>query len=296
MKQLSLKSSAVIILLLSFSFYSMGADTYTLEYKLEKGKTYLQNIVSDSKIEVMGMSIQVKSESSMQNDVLGLSNGMFDIKTYYKKIKMNMSGPSSLVIDSDSPENSTEQSLAAAMKSFTEVPLEIQLTKQGKITSVKGTEKLAEKLNSITNPQFKELFSQQFNSKAIQTSFEQIMPNFPAKPVAIGESWEVTNNLASNGVDIIGKMKLTLKQVKDNVATLDCSGTLVTPEGGAVLSMQGMDAKVSVKGEQAGTILIDMKTGWIINSEITQKFVQDIEIMGQAMQQHIETKLTVKAN
>ena len=207
-----------------------------------------------------------------------------------------MSGPTSFVIDSDSPEKSTDKSIGEAFKSLIGVSLDIQLTKHGKITSVKGTEKLVEILNSISNPQLKEMLAQQYSDKAIKNSFEQMTPYFPEKPVAIGESWDVTTNLNSNGVDIISKMKLTLKQVKDNVATIYCTGTLATPEGGGVLSMQGMDAKVSVKGEQTGTIFIDMKTGWIISSEITQKFVQNIEVMGQAMKQNTETKVTVTAD
>ena len=65
---------------------------------------------------------------------------------------------------------------------------------------------------------------------------------------------------------------------------------------GKCRSQEGMNAKVSVNGEQAGTILIDMKTGWIISSEINQKLVQNIEIMGQTVKQNIETKLTVTAD
>jgi hypothetical protein len=295
MKLLSVKLSTVILLLLSFSFNSIGADTYTLEYRLEKGKTYNQNLTSVSKMEVMGMNMGITSEIGIKYDVLGQNNDAFDIRTTYKRIKTNMSGPTSFVIDSDSPEKSTDKSIGEVFKSFIETPIDIQLTKQGKITSLKGADKLVEKINSVSNEQLKQLLNQQFSEKAIQASYEQMTILFPAKPVAIGESWYITKNLNSSGVDIISKMKLTLKQVKDNVATLDCTGTLATPEGGGVLSVQGMEAKVSIKGEQAGTILIDMKTGWIINSEITQKFVQDIEIMGQAMKQDVETKVTVTA-
>ena len=301
MKQLFIQLNAAILLLLSFSFHCMGADNYTLEYNLEKGKTYNQNMVSvtNMKMNTMGQDINMvmTMEMGFQYDVLGLNNGVYDVRTSYRKIKSNMSSPMmSLNIDSDSPENSTDKALGDIFKSLTGVPIDLQLTKQGKVISVKGIEKLVEKINAISNPQYKMMVDQQFSEKAIKATFEQMAPYFPSKPVAIGDSWDVNTTVNSSGFDIISKMKVTLKQVKDNIATLDCTGTLTTPEGGAVINVQGMDAKASIKGNQVGNILMDMKTGWITRSEINQKFDLDMEIMGQTMQQKIETKVTVTAD
>jgi len=147
----------------------------------------------------------------------------------------------------------------------------------------------------MSNEQAKQMFNQQFSEKMIQTLVEQLSSYFPGKPVAVDESWDVTLNLDNGGFDIISKMNLSLKQVKDNVATIQLTGTLATPEGGAVLQIQGMDAKVSMTGEQSGTILTDMKTGWILRSDVTQKSTQNIEIMGQSIQQQMEMTTTITA-
>ena len=299
MKRLFIQLNAAILLLLATSSLCMGADTYTLEYKLENGKSYKQSMLTTTvmKMDLMGqeMSIDIISEMGIQYDVLGQNDGMFDIRVLYKKIKMSMSAPMSMEIniDADSPENSSENK---AFKLLTETPLDIQLTKQGKVASVKGTEAIAEKLNTLSNQQLKEILSQQLSEKGIKILIEQMLPFLPDKPVAIGESWDLVQNLNSNGADIINKMKLTLKQVKDNIATLDCSGTLTTPEGGAVMQLQGMDATVSMNGLQSGTILIDVKTGWIARSELTINSLQEIDIMGQLLEQVVETKTIVTPN
>ena len=299
MKRLLIQLNSVILLLFAFSFYCMGADTYTLEYKLENGKTYKQSVVTSTKIKMdfMGqeMSVDMKSEVSVQYNVLGQNNGVFDIRILYKKIKMSVSDPMpmNLNIDANSPDSSSEGEI---FKLLIESSFDIQLTKLVKVLSVKGVDEFIEKINTVGNPQLNAALGQQISEKGIQTMIEQMSTFFPEKPVTIGESWDMNQNLSTNGIDIISKMKLTLKQVKDNIATIDCIGTLTTPEGGAVTQIQGMDASVSVTGEQAGTILLDMKSGWIVRSDLNQKFTQNIEIMGQTMKQYFESKTTVTAN
>ena len=298
MKRFFIQLNVAILLFFAFSFHCMGADEYTLEYKLDKGKTYKQRTISDMNMtmEAMGMSINIKSEMAFNFDVIGQNNDVYDIRMTYQKIKMNMGAPMSFAIDSDSPDNSSDKNIGEAFKSLIGIPVDIQLTKQGKVISVKGVDKLAEKLNTITNEQFKQMFDMQFSEKALTTTLEQISSYFPGKPVVVGDGWDVALNLNNNGIDVINKMHLTLAQVKDDVATLECTGTVATPEGGAVMQIQGMEANVLMKGEQTGTILIDTKTGWIVRSEITQNSTQDIEVMGQSMRQKTELKATVTAD
>jgi hypothetical protein len=300
MKRLFIQLNVAIFLLSVFSFRSLGADRYTLEFKLEKGKICKQRTVSDFNMTMnaMGqeMKVNVKSEICMHYEVTGQNNDVYDIQVAYQKIKTNMSSLVSFIIDSDFPENSSDKNVGEVFQSLIGIPIDIQLTKEGKVISVKGTNRLAEKLDAITNEQFRQMFGQQFSEKAIQTSLEQLSPYFPAKPVAVDESWDVTININSGGFDITNAMKLTLTEVNDKVATLECTGTLTTPEGGVALQIQGMKANVSTNGELSGTIRIDMKTGWIVRSEITTNLMQNIEVMGQTLPQKIETKTIVTAD
>ena len=296
MKHLFIKINAVILLLLAFLFQCMGADKYTLEYNLEKGKTYKQNMVMDMNMtmDMMGqeMKMNMKMDINMDYNVIEKNGNVYDIQLSYKKMKMSMTDPMPFNVDSDSPEQSSDKSLGDMLKSFTGIPINVQMNQQGKVLSIKDADKLTEKLNA-TNDQFKQMFGQQFSEQMIQRSIEQSSSLFPGKPVAINYTWDIATSINNNGFDIISKMNLTLKQVKDNVATIEFTGTLSTPEGGTVANIQGMDAKVMVKGGQSGTILMDTKTGWIVRSEITQDFTQEIEIMGQTMPQKIVSKITV---
>ena len=300
MKQFFIQLNAAIFLLSVFSFHCLGADKYTLELNLEKGKTYKHHGITDMKMTMnaMGQEIDMdmKSEICTHFEVTGKNDDVYDIKATYQKIKVNMGAPMPFNVDSEAPEQASDKNAGDLIKSFTEIHFDIQLNKQGKVLSVIGAEKLEEKLNSTANEQFKQMFGQQFSEKAVQATIEQMLTYFPGNSVDLNESWDVARNINSAGFDIIVKMKFTLKEVKDDVAQIDCTATLTTPEGGAVLQIQGMDANVSMKGEQAGTFQVDMKTGWIVRSEMIQKSTQDIDIMGQAMQQKMEVKVTVTAD
>jgi len=299
MKQLFFRLNVVVLILLAFSFQSKGADKYELKYNLEKGKTYKHNTVMDMtmKMGAMGQTMEMgtKTEMRVNYDVIERNNDVYNIRMSYQKMKVSSAFPTPITIDSDSTENSTNSGLSGVFKSMVGVPIDIELTQQGKVLSVKGIDQLADKMNSISNEQMKQMFGSLFNEKTIQAALEQSSSYFPNKPVSIGDSWEVNTTVNSGTFDIINKMTLTLKEVKGNIATLESKSTLSTPEGGAVINIQGMEAHVTMNGEQSGNIQMDMKTGWIVKSEMTQHSTNNIEVMGQTMPQEIEVKSTITA-
>ena len=299
MKRLLIQLNVAILLLLALSFHCQGADKYTVKYNLEKGKTYKQHSVTDMTMAMSAMGQDMKMNMTMGIDnnyeVIDKNNEVYNIRMNYQRIKMDVTSPTALSLDSDTPENSSDKNAAELLKSLVGIPLDIQLTEKGKVTSIKGVDSLIAKINATGNSQFKQLFNQQFSENTIQKSIEQSSAYFPDKQVAVGDTWDVSTTLSSNGIDIINKMTLTMKQVSNNVATIEFTGALTTPEGGAATHVQGVDAKVSVNGTQSGTIQLDINTGWIVRSEIDQKFDQNIEVMGQTMPQQIETKTTVTA-
>jgi len=297
MKRLFIQFYAATVLLLAFSFHSLGADKYTLEYNLEKGKTYTQHVVTNGNMAMNAMGqdmlMDINMEMSVQFNVIDRIDSVYNIQMLYQRVKMDMTGPMSYSFDSDSTAKSSDNKVAAILTSIVGIPIDIQLTKAGKVLSVKGLDKLTGKIDAMDNVQYKQMLNQQFSESAVQKLIEQTSPYFPGKPVAIGDNWDMSMNLNANGIDIIEKLQITLKEVKDNVATLGFTGTIATPEGGSVAKINGMDAKVSMEGTQTGTIQLNTKTGWNINSEINQKTSSNFEVMGQAMQQKMDMKTTV---
>ena len=297
MKRLLIQFNAAIVLLLLFSFQSRGADKYTLEYNLVKGKTYTQHVVTNGSIAMNAMGqdmlMDIKMDVNVQFNIIDQTDTVYNVRMLYQRIKMEMTGPMSYTFDSDSAAQSSDNNVATVLRSLTGVPIDVQLTKTGKVLSVKNLDKLTEKIDAAGNAQYKQMLGQQFSESSIQKLIEQPSSYFPGKPVAIGDNWDMSMNINTNGVDIIEKLQITLKEVKDNVATLEFTGTIATPEGGSVAKLNGMDAKVVMDGTQTGTVRLNKDTGWNIVSELIQKTSSTFEVMGQSMQQKMNMKTTI---
>jgi hypothetical protein len=129
MKRLFIQFNAAILMMLAFSFHCQGADKYTLKYNLEKGKTYKQQMVTEMNMSMnaMGQDIKVdmKMEMNVNYDVKDRNNDVYDVQMSYQKMKMSMTNPVPMTIDSDSQESS-ENKAADVFKSFVGVPLDIQ--------------------------------------------------------------------------------------------------------------------------------------------------------------------------
>jgi len=303
MKRLFFQFSAVCLLLLTFSFHCLGTDTYTLQLNLEKGKNYKQHFISDMSMTMnaMGQEINIKllSDLVINFEIIAQNNDGYDILASYTKIKINTTIPGTskvISIDSDSPENSTDKKLYDTFHSIIGIPITVQITRQGKIKYIDGTDNLTEKFDVIANEQLRQVFSQQFTESSFRTTLQHIIAYFPDKPVAINDSWDIDMIINSSGVNILDKMHVTLKEVKDNIATLEDKGIFSTPEGGSTTQIQGVEAQVSTTGEQTGLIYMDMRTGWLTRSEITHKYKENIKFMGRDIVESFAVKTTVTAD
>jgi len=296
MKRVFRQFITAILLLSAFSFRCLGEDTYTLELNLEKGKIYTENLFSELNMTMNAMgnetSIDMLSEMTINFEVIDQKNDIYDVRVSYQRIKINTTVPGTLApvsIDSDFPENDTHKKLGDVFKSLVGIPIDVQLTRLGKVKSVDGTDRLVECFDVLTNEQLRQMFSQQFSESAFRTSLQHLTAYYPEKPVAVNESWDVTMNYNSFGVDLVDKMHLTLIQVQDDIAILEDVGSIISPEG-TDMHIQGIEAHVLANGEQTGIIHLDMKTGWVVRSEINLKYKENIKLMGHEIVENFIVK------
>ena len=304
MKRLFFQISAVALLQVTFSFHCLGSDTYTLQLNLEKGHIYRQHLVTDMnvKTDAMGQETNVSllSDMIMLFEVVEERDDAYKIKASYHRIKINTAVPGSsrvIVVDSDSPENSTSKKICDVFQTIIGMTMDIELTRQGKIKYIDGADRLAEKFNVITNEQQRQIFSKQFSENALTETLQNIIACFPDKPVAINESWDIALNVSfEEGAENTDAIHLTLKEVKGDIALLEDMSNYSVPRGNSSLHLQGMSAKVLAEGEENGIIYIDMKTGWITRSEITQTYKENIKLMGQSIVENYVIKTIVTTN
>lgn len=243
------------------------SETALLKFNLPEGKTYAYRMNFDllrSKGE-QKMSNNMKWNVNMQ--VLDNRDGVKKIQATYKRIDMTMSmGEMKMEFSSEKdvdPNNFMEMPSrmfkAIRGKSFT-----MQVNEKGEIVSVSGFDKIGEAmLNEMNLPEnsramMKKNFQEQFNGDAVKQMFGQFFDVFPAKVVKPGDSWEKKSSMDAAKIEIT--TKYTVKNIKNNTVFLS-----------SVSTIRSTDPAGSGSGTQTGSLIIDAKTGLVLDASFTQK-------------------------
>lgn len=96
--------------------------------------------------------------------------------------------------------------------------------------------------------------------------------NYPDHPVSVGDSWE-KDITPLKGSDMKVHAKYTLVKLSGKQATISFEGTLTAN------NVQDIDMKLN--GTQKGEMIIDTKTGWLVESNIDQELSMDLDQNGQ---------------
>jgi hypothetical protein len=246
------------------------------------------------------MAINMQSTFDVK-DVQG-DNYILDMK--YKAMKINMvmpGGGDAMTFDSNTTEDiATQQNISPMLKAIIDKPLEIVMSKTGKIESVKGMEKFHEAMvNSMDKnipEQMKQQlitqFGSQFSEEAIKTMFAQNSNFFPDKPVRAGDRWNVKSSATVSNFKMDLDMRMTLQSIEKDAVNITIEGTCLTPEG-YEQKTNGITTKVTLKGTLQGLVKVNKNTGWIISSNITQHFEGNIDAMGMQIPLSVTSKITV---
>ena len=285
---MKLKTNLLLILLFIFSFGAQ-AQTYTFEYNIKKGDSFTQTIVSNIKMiqEMMGQEMEIITQATIKNTykVNEIKNELITIDMVYNSIEtvQEMMGQKMLMGSESSLSDPMFGEVNTMFKSLTQTPISITINKKGEVKEIKGIEKLQQAMmESIKDPNNTIItqVSQQFiGEEAIKNSFEQAMNIFfPEKAVIIGDSWEKSLFINQSQINIDAIMKITLLSVTNNVATLKVETILGSESKSYSVEINGMNVNMVMNGTQTGTIKIDLNTGWLKESDISQYIISESEV------------------
>ena len=308
MKQFTMKS-ALFAAALMLIFFSCGGskEKYTLEYNLNAGDVFEQSMVVDMKINqnMMGQSMDIGT--SIQMDALYNINAVqdetidFNYSIELMKMDMNM-GEMNFSFSSDTEDEfATPTNMGPMLKSVTKIPFNMIIDKRGNVQSITGLEKIMESMvnafddtiDEATKQQMIAQFEQQFGAESMQSNFNQSLTAFPENPVKIGESWKSSTKINSGMVKMEMDTKTTLKSVKGDIAILETKGNISTGDTPIEQTVNGMEMRMNIKGTQTGTSEIDLKTGWMLKSEIVQDLTCETEVQGMKIPQNITSTITI---
>lgn len=262
-----------------------SAGVYTQKFILEKGKTYpfssTQKEVTTVK-DHTGKSMSGTQEIVDERNIVvnNIENGVYDITlNIISKRMTSVAEGKTIVVDTKQPAPKEEQlkNLWTINKTLAGSKFAVKMKENGEVVSISGIDELYKKIEKVVTPlikdanhrkQFMENFKQGFNEKMIKEEFSKGINILPKKGVKIGESWTETENLDQEG-KVKSNTTYTLVKVENGVAEISIKGGI--PAKSNKQTQNGITATISIEGNQSGSLKIDEKTGWILNSKMNIK-------------------------
>jgi Family of unknown function (DUF6263) len=269
-----------------------------LKFNLEQGKGYDYEMVWDMDTKVASQETSISITGLYSMNVTSIDQNVRSVSTAYKSMRMNMNmGGMTIDIDSDKPvagngETDISKNPLGMMnkviggmmgKKFI-----IKVDEEGKVLEVSGFEKIftdmidSMGLDDKMKAQITASFKDQFSEQNIKDQFAQVFTIFPNKEVKVGDSWE---KIYTTGGKMAAKYTTTYtaKEIEGDHVSLTTKTKIGSNEG-----------VQNISGTQTGNIIVDSKTGLMINGE----FDQDMEVKagGQIVKVTGKGKIKGKAN
>jgi len=254
--------------------FSCGGDTQnnatgdkvTLQFNPEENTQYRFSSDVKQTVTVMGMGNTQNMLMEYIYKVTGADGNNKKIQITYDRFKMDMMYLGEQIVY-DSKDPNSDRSIYGAMDSLLGKPFVVTIDPSGKILNLEGWN---------TNGA-KSLIDDQTIQQMVETNFNI----YPDSPVAIGEQWsrDVTTNVQMMAMSV--KAQYTLKDVKDNIATLKMEGDIVMDSSADTVKDKDVRMKMNMSGKQTGDMQVELKTGRIISANIKQNIKGSMKMGGQ---------------
>ena len=259
-----------------------------LKFNFEKGKGYDYEMIVNMDQEITGQKMQMDMTSYYSMDVIADDGATKTITSSYDRFKMDMVvAGMNINVDTDKPSTDISDEKENPMKMLNGLlgaikgkKFIIKANAEGKIVSVEGFKDMAASivdsmhLDEAQRQQMMTQFGKQFNDQNIKDQFERVLYIFPNKEVKVGDSWQKITN---PGGAMAGKYTsdYTVSEIEGDMVTLEEKSKI---EGGS--------PEMDLKGTITGTLVIDSKTGLVVNADpdmkiTTSKGGQSITIIGK---------------
>ncbi len=262
-----------VIVIPSCQSTKSSTATKMLQFNFEKGRGYDYEMIMNMDQEISGQKMQMDMTNYYSMEVTAEEGGIKTITTTFERFKMNMAaGGMNLEVDSDKPlpdfgpggagKEKGMKVLSGLLGAIKGRKFIMKVNQEGKILEVKGFEDMARSMVDsldLDENKKKEMIqglNQQFNEQSIKDQFERILYIFPNKQVKIGDTWQKTT---TPGGGVAGGKYIsnyTVTEIEGDMVTLEEKSKIETNAEG-----------VNMDGDITGTIVIDSRSGLVVNAD-----------------------------
>ena len=268
------------------------------KFNLEQGKGYDYEMIFDLDTKAGEQTIAMTIAGQYSMNITATEGSVKSITTAYKSLRMNIKTMGmNIDIDSEKPiqdngdADITKNPIGMMNKVVAGIVRKkfiIKVDEEGKVLEVTGFDKiLTDMVDSMgvdenVRQQVTLSLKDQFNDQSIKDQFAQVFTIFPNKEIKVGDSWEKSYTTG-------GKMganfttTYTAKDIEGDHVTLTAKTKISSNKDGG-----------DITGTQTGNIIVDSKTGLMINAEFDQQM--EVKTQGQTVEVTGKGKIKGKAN
>ncbi len=303
-KRITQLSVALIVCIAIVFNACKSEEKLALKFAPEVAKKYemTMSTIQDIEMEQMGQKMNIKNTIAMTYEMLvkekDANNNIVIISTF-KKIKFVSNNPSGeMGYDSEKEvdtSNMFSMMFAKIFGGMINEKITIVVSETGEVTKVTGMAAIFDKMTSTngfdTMPGAAESlasFKDQFSDEQFKKNFDESFNILPKTDIAIGETWEIDNNINVMSMDVNTKTKYTLKGMEPEVALVDVTSEFTVNKKAE--ENEGME--MDMKGTQTGTMKINRKIGMATDGSITQDITAKTKSMGMEIPMTIKGTIT----
>ncbi|MBS1616215.1 MAG: hypothetical protein JST06_08885 [Bacteroidetes bacterium] len=270
-----------------------------LKLHLQPGSQYTYSIQTNTSTEQkpMGQSIASTQEMLMEMTYKAgePQDGLQPITVTYDRLRMNMKSPVG-DIGFDSKDSTHSDPKLAMLGSMVGKQFVMQVSPDGDIQKVEGLDVIISSIGDTTTPEGLAIHRQMaetFNDTAVRSLMRQSLDIFPNKPVQPGDSWTKSYNMDMNVMQMKVENLYTLKSISGNTAHLELKAKINGDGTADMPEMKGV--KISLNGEQTGTMDVDIATGLVSKGDVNWNINGSMSMMGMKMPISINSTVHMSA-
>lgn len=217
--------------------------------------------------------------------------GVAAITVKYENILYETVTPQgSMSYDSKNPPAQVPQELSIMVAVLGQT-FDVELSDQGKTILFTGLDQVIKNIISSVeygSPQEKSWLENQINKDFSQANMSKNIENIflfiPEKSVSVGDSWVKETYIATN-IPRTMNYTWTLKSIDNGLATILTTATIKNDPHMSKTVQGSMTKEIKAVGQQEGTIIVDLKTGWVQTSDMEQTLQSTVIMVDKSKSQ-----------
>lgn len=264
--------------LVIISLLSSCGKTYQIAFQVPEGMNlrYETENTSISETKVMGMDVENVTINNMtyrMEHVGSEPGGLERFKMSYEDIQYEQSAMGQeMIYDSKDPSRSNNPQFDNIYGALLESEFELLYNSKGGLEDAPGLSEVMDKMFADLPAEAQETVRTQMGDNALLQAMKSMTYYYPQQEkVKIGDSWDVTNEIAIAGMELIIDSKYTLMEVKDGQAKIQVTSEIDSNPDAAGMDMMGFRMSFDLQGTQEGFIYVDESTSWLNRMELDQQ-------------------------